>query len=140
MRYNLHTICKAANIMARSMSRSQAFRMVWSMAKGRDVEKVAGVQFGRRQEAIRHLGQYPEDAIRFHLVREQENRYDVNAVAVSAEVVGHGQYKMGYLPASTAALLAPIMDRGINLRTALKSLVGGNGDGMSYGLRVQVAI
>lgn len=138
--YDLHTICKTANILVHSMSRSQAFQTAWSMAKSRIIEKVSGVRFGRRQAAISHLMMYPEDAIRFHLIRESGNQYDKNAVAVAAEIVGLGQYKMGYLPATTAALLAPIMDRGINLRAALKSIVGGAGGGLSYGLRLQVAI
>lgn len=53
-----------------------------------------------------------EDAIRSHMLRERENLYDANAVAVSGEVVGKGQYKMGYLNRSVAALIAPVMDRG----------------------------
>jgi hypothetical protein len=140
MKYDLHTIFRVANIMARSMNRSQAFKAAWSMAKGQHVEKVSGVQFGNRQTALRHLTQYSEDVIRFHLVREQENRYDLNAVAVIAEVIGRGQYKAGYLIASTASIVAPIMDRGVILKAGLKSIVGGFGEGLSYGLRVKVAI
>lgn len=112
MNYNMSTICRAANILAQSMSRSQAFKTAWAMAKARLVEKVAGVQFGRRQTALAHLTQYPEDAVRLHLIRERDNLYDVNAVAVSAEVLGKGQYKMGYLNRPAAALVAPVMDRG----------------------------
>lgn len=140
MKYSKATICRVANILARRMSRSQAFKTAWAMAKGRDVEKVAGVLFGHRQAALQHLTQYPSEAIRFHLVRESGNRYDGNAVAVTAEVVGRGMYKMGYLESGTAALLAPIMDKGVNLRAGLKAIVGGFSEGLSYGLRLQVAI
>lgn len=140
MRYDLKAICRAANIMAQRISRSQAFKSAWAMAKGKDVAKVKGVLFGHRQAALRHLTQYPEDVICFHLIRESGNRYDINAVAVTAEVTGRGQYKMGYLESGTAAIIAPIMDKGINLRAGLKSIVGGFCEGISYGLRVRVAI
>lgn len=83
------------------------------------VENVAGVWFGRRQTALRHLTQYSESAIRLHLIRESGNLYDANAVIVSAEVMGKGQYKMGYLNCSAATMVAPVMDRGVNLRNPL---------------------
>lgn len=140
MKFNMSTICRTANILAHTMSRSQAFHLAWALAKAQLVEKVAGVQYGRRQDALRHLTQYPKDTIRLHLVRERENLYDVNAVSVSAEVMGKGQYKMGYLNCSAAALVAPVMDRGVNLRANLKAIVGGYFEGLSYGLRLQVAI
>lgn len=140
MKYSMSTICRTANILTHRVNRSQAFRLAWALAKAQLVEKVAGVQYGRRQDAIQHLTMYPENVIHFHLMRERDNLYDVNAVAVSAEVVGKGQYKMGYLNRTAAALVAPVMDRGVNLRANLKAIVGGYFEGMSYGLRLQVAI
>lgn len=140
MKYDFNIICRVANIMAHRMSRSQAFKKSWAMAKGQGVEKVNGIQFGHRQAACKHLTRYPVDAIRFHLIRESGNRYDTNAVAISAEVIGKGPYKIGYLSETTAALIAPIMDKGISLKTNLKSIVGGFCEGFSYGLRLQVAI
>jgi hypothetical protein len=140
MKYSMSTICRVANILAHSMTRSQAFKISWSMAKGRNIEKVKGVQFGNRQAAIAHLTHYSADAISISLIRESGNRYDTNAIAVSAEVSGHGSYKMGYLESRCAALVAPIMDKGISLKAGLKSIVGGFCEGMSYGLRLQVAI
>lgn len=140
MRYNMSIICRTANILARSVIRSQAFKMAWALAKARLVEKVAGVQYGQRQAALRHLTRYSAEIVRLHLIRERDNLYDVNAVAVAAEVTGKGQYKMGYLSRSVAAVVAPVMDRGINLRANLKSIVGGYSEGISYGLRVRVAI
>lgn len=80
--------------------------------KGSTCGEVAGVRYGHRQAALAHLTMYPENVIHFHLLRERENLYDVNAVAVSAEVLGKGQYKMGYLNRPAAALVAPVMDRG----------------------------
>lgn len=140
MKYNMSAICRVANLLAQHMNRSQAFKSAWGMAKGQDVEKVKGVAFGHRQAAIKHLMQYPQNAIRFHFIHETGNLYDNNAVAVAAEVIGKGQYKMGYLDSITAARVAPIMDMGISLRAGLKSIVGGSCEGMSYGLRLQVAI
>lgn len=95
MKYNMSSICQAANILTRSMSRSLAFKTAWAMAKVRSVAKVAGVRFGHRQAALQHLTQYPAEIIRIHLLRENGNHFDKNAVA--AEVVGRGAYKVGYL-------------------------------------------
>ena len=73
---------------------------------------MAGVTFGRRQEAIEHLSQYSAENIRIVLKRERNNAYDRNAVAVIASVSGKGAYLIGYLPKTLAAFIAPLMDAG----------------------------
>ena len=46
------------------------------------------------------------------LVREADNAHDPNAIAVYAE---SGRSKAGYVPASQAKRLAPLMDSGVEL-------------------------
>ena len=62
------------------------------MAKGQTTA-VSGTSF--RQKAIEHLTQYPAEDVTFTLVREPENLYDKNAVAVLASVRGSAPYKIG---------------------------------------------
>jgi len=104
MKYDLHTIFKTANILAQRMSRSQAFRTAWSLAKHQSVEKVTGVLYGHRQAAFQHLANYPESSIRLHLTRESGNRYDKNAVAVTAEVMARANIRWVILKATQPPL------------------------------------
>ena len=141
MAINKRDLCRAANLMTKEegMSRSEAFRAAWRLAKAKLVEKVSGVTFGRRQEALQRLTRYDAQEIGLQLRREQDNAADMNAVAVWASVAGRGEYHMGFLPRTTAARLAPIMDKGVRVRTALEAIVGGY-EGLSYGIRVRMAV
>ena len=117
------------------MSRSEAFKNAWAIVKGQAMEKVSGVKYGRRQEAIRRLERYAPNSVKVQLVRV-ENQIDTNAIAVYVNVAGSRAFKMGDLPATEAASIAPAdscggsgggaQDRGrlhgIQLRAA-----GGNG-------------
>ena len=137
MRTHKQTVCQIANRI-KGMSRSEAFRSAWAIVKGQAIEKVSGVTYGRRQEAIEHLTRYAAANISVQLVREWGNPVDVNAVAVYVRVNGSRAYKMGYLPTAAAAAIAPAIDSGIAVRAAALRIVGGF-MGLSYGLRVAVA-
>ena len=136
---NKSIIVRTANYLSRSMTRSQAFKKAWQMIKGKVIEKVAGVTKEQRQTAIEHLTHYDISDIEFTLERERDNRFDPNAIAVIASVKNKGSYKIGYIPSKTAQIIAPILDKGICLKSALKSIVGGV-LGLSYGLRIEVRI
>ena len=136
---NRSILCRTANTLTRSMTRSQAFITAWKMLKGKLVEKVAGVSHEDRQRAIEHLARYAPDSITIRLEREPENLFDRNAIAVVATVTGKGSVLMGYVPAHTVAWLAPVMDKGITVKTILRDIVGGMA-GYSYGLRVGAMI
>jgi hypothetical protein len=67
--------------------------------------KLAGVTFGDCQENICKYGR--KETGLYTLVREPENSYDRNAVSVF-----YGQDWLRYVPAKTAAKLAPLMGTG----------------------------
>ena len=67
--------------------------------------KLAGVSFGRAQENIRMFG--CKRIGTYALVREPGNKSDPNAIQVTI-----GEFFMGYIPRSLAAVLAPQMDAG----------------------------
>lgn len=139
---NRKTICRVANKLAKKMSRSEAFKKAWALAKKEVVEKVAGVTKGLRQRAIERLANYPVEQISFSLERETDNEHDPSAIRVIASVKNKGSFCMGYLAAKTAALLAPLMDEGICINSSLREIVGGELTGIRYfhGLRITTAI
>jgi hypothetical protein len=68
--------------------------------------KLAGVSHGDCQKNIQmYAGPGVGD---FELVREQDNPYDHNAIKVAL----FGHFKFGYIPASVAKEMAPLMDSG----------------------------
>ena len=134
--FNKSLLCKTANHFARTMTRREAFKAAWKLIKGNAIGKVAGVTRGDRQAIIANLSH--RDNVNIRLERERDNIFDSNAIAIIAEEGGKS-YKMGYIPARTALLIAPILDTGISVKTALKAIVGGY-FGMNYGLRVSMQI
>ena len=94
------SVCRIANRISRSMSRSEAFKTAWKIAKNGGYEvKVAGVSFYNRQEALRRLAQYDSKDVHVFLVPEFDNPYDSNAIAVQVLVNGcKNVYRLGYVP------------------------------------------
>lgn len=106
---NRSIICKVANRLRKGgYTLSQAFRMAWKLAKGKASVKVAGVTKERRQEAIEHLSRYNPETVSFSLLREKQNSFDLNAIAVYASVGSGKAYKMGYISAAVACLLSGV--------------------------------
>ena len=133
-------ICTTANkLKARGYTLSQAFVIAWAMAKGQET-KVNGTTFGNRQKAIERLAMYTPEQVHFALTRENDNQYDKNAVAVMVSVSGSAPYKIGYVPAVTAPLVAAILDNGTGIKAKLKAIVGGYSDGIGYGLRLNMSL
>lgn len=140
MNYNKSKICKTANTLRKhGYSLSQAFVLAWAMAKG-TTTKIAGTSKLNRQEALRRLTMYSPSETQFKLIRESDNIYDSNAVAVCVSVKGSRQYKIGYIPAQTAKIVSAVLDRGLNMNAGLNAIVGGYVDGMMYGLRLELCI
>jgi hypothetical protein len=73
------------------------------------ITRVKGVSYGNAQKIIKEC---MDSQIHFYsLTREPMNPADPNAVAVTLE----GIYKLGYLPADVARVVAPIIDKGTEL-------------------------
>lgn len=74
----------------------------------------------------------PGDAV--ELVREPDNPYDEDAVAVH---VKHGQ--IGYVSRDYLHWLAPMLDEGLDVRAIVHAVRGGTSDKPSLGALIQVA-
>lgn len=77
--------------------------------------KVAGVTYGNHQEVITRL--HRENPVK--LVREPQNVYDVNAIAVYA-LTENGVEQIGYIPKKLTAELAPLLDRSGAIATVIE--------------------
>lgn len=137
---NKSTICRTANhLAATGLTRSEAFKAAWRMAKKGGTSKVSGVTKENRQRLIARLTNYQPEQITVTLRRDTDNIFDQSAIAVVVSVEGKGSATMGFIPAKAALKLSRLMDKGISVRAVLEGIVGGY-DGLYYGLRVRVAI
>lgn len=73
---------------------------------------VVGLKFrcGKLEERLPLLKQVPIRGVA--LEREQENKYDENAIRVMFPLAFRDGKQMGFLPKEISAILAPLMDRG----------------------------
>ena len=131
----------ANRLVKQGYNRVNAMVKAWVLVKMPLVEtKVAGVTFGRRQQAIEHLARYQAEQISITLVRDRGNTHDANAVAVIATVAGKGSYTMGYLPRALAAFIAPLLDAGKTIGSAYKEVRGLYAPYMNYGLAITLRV
>ena len=118
---------------------SASFRRAWQIVKGHQlISKIAGVTQGTRQRALRKLEKYSAGAINVTLERENTNTYDVNAIKVLVHVGTGDKYHLGFLPKDLAALLAPLLDKGIQLAARFKSVTGGFAGHDTYGALITI--
>ena len=89
--------------------------------------KVVGVSFEGRQDSVGGLGSGDE----LQLVREAENAYDSNAVAVR-----YGTLQIGFLRREIAKRLAPNIDAGDRYTARVASITGGGA--RSTGVNIHV--
>ena len=115
---------------------SVALKWAWRIEKSDIAARVAGVRYGQRQTALEHLSRYAARDTFLSLRRESGNAYDRNAVAIIATVAGRGSVRVGYLAATTARVVAPLMDRGLLVRVGGWSIT--SGDIMGLQLRLTV--
>ena len=131
----------ANRLVKQGYNRANAMVKAWVLVKLPNIcTKVAGVTYGKRQQAIEHLTHYRPEHIRISLYRDKANAYDRNAIAVIATVKGQGSYTMGYLPKALAAFIAPLMDAGRTITSRLASIRGTNEPYLNYGLGIEVRI
>jgi hypothetical protein len=138
-KYNLSAICKTANALRKQgYTLGKAFTIAWVIAKQKDI-KVRGTSYENRQTALEHLMKYQPDEIKFTLIAEPENPYDKNAVAVMTSVKGSKDYKIGYIPSITAPVVSAILNKGVSIKTTLKSIIGGYAEYANLGLIINIS-
>ena len=139
IRKQVTTLANKINQKVKNLSIS--FKRAWQIIKGRElISKVSGVTFGTRQRALRKLEKYSAGMINVTLEREANNAYDVNAIKVLVHVGSGDKYHLGFLPKDLAALLASILDKGIELVTRFKAVTGGFEDRENYGALITIEL
>ena len=131
----------ANSLVKQGYNRANAMVKAWIFVKLPQLNtNVAGVTYGKRQKAIERLSHYRTADISVQLVRDTNNAFDVNAVAVYFTVRGKGSYCMGYIPKVMAAFIAPLMDKGKAITSKFKEIRGMYQPYMNYGLRIEVRV
>lgn len=137
----LHEVRRTVMLLAHSLrttkgwNMSVALRWAWKMVRSEVVTNVAGVTFGRRQDALERLLRYSVRRVVFTL-RHAPNAADENAVAVDATVIGKGTVQLGFLPRGVAAIIAPLLDRGCHVQVMDWHVTGET----VHGLRLHMAL
>jgi len=102
--------------------------------------KIAGVTFSNedgvsRQDIIEDLEERWRDTGEeaLELRRDHHNAYDKNAVTV----LDSSGRQLGFLSGQVAETIAPLLDRGVDVRVSLSSVTGG-GLTQNYGVNVRI--
>lgn len=131
----------ANRLVGRGYIRSCAMATAWKLIRCRSVStRVTGTSFDGRQNVLELLAKYHPELISVKLIREPQNPYDRNAVAVVAEVRGKVKAKLGYLSQAVAAVVAAMMDKGLQVTGKQLRITGGYGAYESYGARNTVTM
>ena len=92
--------------------------------------KIVGVTFENRQNLLKKLK--VDDKLQ--LIREPNNTYDKNAVAVY-----YGVNQLGYIGAQLAKYIAHRMDAGTRYQCTVSAVTGGT-DGNKYGANITLEV
>lgn len=121
--------------------RGEAMRRAWAFIKaGSLATKAVGVTFGDRQQVLYRLEQNVLEDTGYQLEREPGNPYDKNAVAVYGLLWGCRVGQVGHLPREVAAMLAPLMDAGMEAQVVRFAIYGGVGQGYSLGVKLKIKV
>lgn len=128
-------------LVKQGMNRSAAMVRAWITVKLRTIHtKAAGVTFGRRQGLLDRLSRYNSEDITIELQRENGNAYDPNAVQIIAAVKGKGSAVMGYIGRELAKVIAPLLDKGKEIKADFEAITGGHDYKLNYGLNVAISL
>lgn len=120
VRREVMTLAQVLNKTYRNLS--LACKQAWAIIKGRKVyTNVAGVSYNNRKAVLAQVVTAFADKAEIHtrLEREPNNEYDKNAIKVNVyfgSIEDTIPVQLGYLPADLAKKVAPIMDKGIEIK------------------------
>lgn len=119
--------------------RRLAMLKAWIIVKAERLGvRVAGVTFGKRQDILAAVDGRPAVV---KVKRESDNLFDPNAVSVWVFAEGtRGYYKIGYLPKNVAALIAPIMDKGAEIKADQFHVTGALRKGFTLGAHFAIGV
>lgn len=103
-------------------NQSLATKQAWTQVKGRKLyANVAGVSYNNRKAVLAQVATALADKAEMHtrFEREPNNEYDKNAVKVMVyfgAIENTKPVQLGYVPADIAKKIAPILDKGIEIK------------------------
>jgi uncharacterized phage infection (PIP) family protein YhgE len=137
---NIQEIRRAVATLANKINKklknlSASFKKAWEVIKRQIISsKIAGVTFGDTQQILERLATVDAEKVIVGLIRESQNEFDDNAIAVTVNVnKDKSPRKIGYLPRDLAQYMAKLIDKGIALTATFKNVTGGM-EGCFYGV------
>lgn len=142
---DIRTIRQTVATMANQLhklgySLSQAFRTAWKRVKESMTCRVSGVTYENRQQLLKYIAGRKEDDLTVYLRRDKANTYDRYAVAVVIGIKGIGYAHIGYLAKGLAQSMAPVLDKGIEVKSTLKQITGGYSYKETFGALINIAV
>lgn len=119
---------------------SEALKKAWQIVKSGITTKVKGVSYGIGQRALQRLTAYNHDSVIISIKRDKGNLYDSNAIEVYAGIRDKGTVKIGFLPAPLAALIAPLLDIGVQTKSSMKEIRGKYAPYMNLGIEITLSL
>jgi hypothetical protein len=143
---NIQEIRRAVATLANKINKklknlSASFKKAWAVIKGQIIQsKVSGTSFNGTQQVLERLTTVDAGKVTVGLVREANNEYDANAVAITVNVnKSKPPRKIGYLPRDLAQYMAKLIDKGIALTATFKGVTGGM-EGCYYGAVIEIKL
>lgn len=131
----------ANRLVGQGRTRVDAMVTAWKIIRYKSLRiKINGTSFDNRQNVLQLLCKYNPADIAVKLVRDRNNAFDSNAIAVTTAIKGKVSAVIGYLPKAVASVVAALMDKGINVNADTFSIVGGTQELESYGARINIKI
>lgn len=119
---------------------SEALKKAWQIVKSGITTKVKGVSYGIGQRALQRLTAYNHDSVIISIKMDKGNLYDSNAIEVYAGIRDKGTVKIGFLPAPLAALIAPLLDIGVQIKSSMKEIRGKYAPYMNLGIEIMLSL
>lgn len=135
-------VCIMANELRKGgLSLSAAFKKAWRRVRETMTVRAAGTSFENRQERLQFLAQFSKDDLAITLEREQQNRFDANAIGIVVHIKSiRRRTLVGYVPKGLANELAKVLDAGITAAAELVNIIGGYDYKENYGVLLNIAI
>lgn len=128
-------------LRAKGVTLAEAFKKAWRRVKESMTMRVSGVSFNGNQAKLAYLARFNPDELVATLKREPDNAHDKDAIKVLVTIPKERKYaELGYIPAAVAGELAKIMDKGMEIKAKILSVIGGYSYKESYGLLINLTI
>lgn len=135
------TVATMANQLHKlGYSLSQAFRTAWKRVKESMTCRVSGVTYENRQRLLKYIASQKEENLTVYLKRDRANVHDRYAVAVVVGIKGVGYAHIGYLAKGISQSMAPVIEKGIQVKATLQQITGGYGYKESLGALINIAV